>query len=762
MHTVPEHRALRLDLVITPFSWLSPYPLLVFSQHLFAMSSSDPDVWLRELARSGLSVSAQHDLLTSLAQAVADREKFFPSESSPYLCRVRQLLSAAFLPQSGPLIVSVNSDAVPETLSRSQCWQLLHLEFSLLDSKRRPVSRVHDIVTDVIGLLTSSEFPLHIPPRWLVELFSDLARLTSLRMESNGWSLSPPRTLDQASQAYLDAVLVNIENDRRRSQRQLLSFTSGDSEELADSSKQSLLPPLADAIVPPIPPSFPLDFRPRFWLAPQRVDTPKRVRTEADSWSESDDARRDTKRRVSENGGTIPEEPAPGETATRLRWSPTTPPLEVELENKGNRVSLAIVPSVVPPIAASLGTSHPISRVHYSLSSIMQNPLRHYPSAESLYSNVLPDDTLLDLPVFSAAFPPEALSKSFTRGENDPAVSVLNAVGAQRVCADTLEFVTWNEEAQRPQFFFPFSEASDLFHVYALPPRRVAPGENLHEWSFGLRLGLKASGAWSNQIIDKQQPKPPPVLRKIDWRELVQILKAPHQLGLPASSNTDSKLGWAVYTYMAPEVLLNICEGRQHLLLRIEGYCTKGHEASNKEIAQRAKVGLCPCCARATHVLVPPAYPVGRPDRKKRNQISLWQRFGPFGTRNYAAALYINANGTLPDSWDWVASKHVLTIPSALNLEDRAASPERDASVRRDLPHDPPTSPTTRGSLSGGKKVAKPPPPVHKGGATVSPSPAKSHGSLKGSSQHGSSSWQGDWSASGSHFRDWQQHRWYS
>ena len=726
------------------------------------MSSSDPDVWLRELARSGLSVSAQHDLLTSLAKAVADREKFFPSDAPAYLCRVRQLLLAAFLPQSGPLIVSVHPDAAPETLSRSQCWQLLHLEFSLLDEKHRPVSRVHDIVSDVIGLITTNEFPLHIPPRWLVELFSDLARLTSLRMESNGWSFSPPRNLDRDSQAYLDAVLINIENDRRRSQRQLLSFTSGDSEELADSSKQSLLPPLADAIVPTVPPSFPLDYRPRFWLAPQRVDTPKRVRTEDDLWSDSEDVRRDTKRRASENEGTLLEVPAPVETVPRIRRSPPTPPSEEELEHKGNREPLAIVPSVVLPIAAPYGTSHPISRVHYSLSSIMQNPLRHYPSAESLYGNVLPDDTLLDLPVFSAAFPPEALSKSFTRGDNDPAVSVLNAVGAQRVSADALEFVTWNEATQRPQIFFPFSEASDLFHVYALPPRRAAPGEKLHQWSFGLRLGLKASGAWSNQIVDTQQPNPPPVLRKIDWRELVQILKAPHQLGLPASSNTDSKLGWAVYSYMAPEVLLNICEGRQHLLLRIEGYCTKGHEASNKEIAQKAKVGLCPCCARATHVLVPPAYPVGRPDRKKRNQIYLWQRFGPFGARNYAAALYINANGTLPDSWDWVASKHVLTIPSALNLEDRAASPERDASVRLDLPKDPPTSPTTQGSLSGVKKVAKPPPPVHKGGARVSPSPAKSRGSVKGSSQHGSSSWQGDWSASGSHFRDWQQHRWHS
>ena len=714
------------------------------------MSSSDPDVWLRELARTGLSASAQHDLLTALAKAVADREKFFPAEPSSYLSRVRQLLLTTFLPQSGPLIVSVHPDAVQETLSRSQCWQLLHLEFSLLDVSHRPVSRVHDIVTEVIGLLTASEFPLNIPPRWLVELFSDLARLTTLRMESNGWSLSPTRPLDLASQAYLDAVLCNIENDNRRSRRQLASFTCGDVEDMADSSRQSMLPPLEDAIVPPLPSSFPLDHRPRFWLATQRPDTPKRVRTEEDSWSESDDARRDVKRRASENGSAIPAAQAQLEAGIRLRRSPPPPSSAEESEHEGKCDALAIVPSPVLPIASSYGTAPALSRVHYSLSSVMKNPLRRYPSDVSLYGGVLPDNTLLDFPVFSAAFPPEALSKTFTRGENDPAVSVLNAVGAQRVSADALEFVTWNEIAQQAQIFFPFSDSSDLFHAYALPTRRAAPGKDLHQWSFGLRLGEKASGAWANQIVDKKQPNPPPVLRKIDWRELVQILKAPHQLGLPASSNTDSKLGWAVYSYMAPEVLLNVCEGHQHLLLRIEGYCTKGHEASSKEIAQKAKVGLCPCCARATHVLVPPAYPVGRPDRKKRNQISLWQRYGPFGARNYAAALYVNANGTLPDSWDWVASKHVLTIPSALHLEDRTDSPERAPTASLDSKMDTSTSFSTQVPPSGMKKMAKPPPPVHKGGATVSPSPAKSQGS-----------WKGDWNPSGSHFHDWQQHRWY-
>ena len=192
-----------------------------------------------------------------------------------------------------------------------------------------------------------------------------------------------------------------------------------------------------------------------------------------------------------------------------------------------------------------------------------------------------------------------------------------------------------------------------------------------HSWSSGIRLGEKASGFWANCVSDLEQPKLPPVLRKINWRELVQISQAPNQLGLPTSLNTDSKLGWSVYTYMSPEILFDKCEGSKSILLRIEGYCSKGHEAGREFLSQRAKVVLCPCCAVATHVLIPPVCSVGGLDRKKHNSTALWQRHGPIVTRGYAAAAYFNANGELPGSWDWLATKHLLTLPYPLNEDDR-------------------------------------------------------------------------------------------
>ena len=96
--------------------------------------------------------------------------------------------------------------------------------------------------------------------------------------------------------------------------------------------------------------------------------------------------------------------------------------------------------------------------------------------------------------------------------------------------------------------------------MYRPPPSRVAQGKDLRDWSLGIRLGARASGAWADTVMVKTQPLPPPVLCTIGWREMVQILKAPHQLGLTPSTNTASKSGWAVYSYMAPEILPCVCE----------------------------------------------------------------------------------------------------------------------------------------------------------------------------------------------------------
>ena len=419
----------------------------------------------------------------------------------------------------------------------------MRLELSLLDGKCRPVAGVHEVISDVFLLIAKNDFPLTIPPRWLVELCYALERMATLRMEANGWPLCPSAPLDAESQSFSDAVTQNIENDKRRSRRLQASFSVGDTAALADSSGQPLLPPDEDTFVPPLPHGFPWGHRPRLWSELPRVETPKRERVEDDSSSESDGMSREPKRRASVKGGFVPH--------VEARSCPPVDPLPrrsspIDAASGTAPGSQALVPFQAPSIASPYGTAHQTQpRVHYSLSAIMQNPLRHYPSSMSLYG-ILPDGALLEHPVFGVKFGAGEKQKSFTRGEHDPAMCVLTAIGAKRAPGESLEFCTWNDNSSQPEIFHPFSDQNGLFHVLELPPRRAANGPDLNQWSLGIRLGEKSSGAWPNLVSDKKQPRLPPVLRKINWRELVQILRAPNQLGFPTSTNTDSKLGWSV------------------------------------------------------------------------------------------------------------------------------------------------------------------------------------------------------------------------
>ena len=161
--------------------------------------------------------------------------------------------------------------------------------------------------------------------------------------------------------------------------------------------------------------------------------------------------------------------------------------------------------------------------------------------------------------------------------------------------------------------------------MYRLPPRRVADGATKHTWSFGTRLGPNATGQWSNMVVGSEQPSVPPALRKVNWRELLQILQASRQVGLPCSVNTDASLGWPLYGYQSYEIPVDRCLGAQNIFLRVAGQCCKGSEAVKKEgVAQRAKCGFCPCCPRATHVLIPATFEQGQFSRRKANAVRLW------------------------------------------------------------------------------------------------------------------------------------------
>ena len=149
------------------------------------MSNRDPDFWMRELARMGLSPADQKEFLASLSNAVETRARYFPADPAAYVDRVRSFIMHTFLPQMGPLLLSVDPMYPPERISRSQCWQIAHLELSLLDGPSRPVDELHTAISDIVTIMARSEFPLTVPPRWLVELFGILERVVALKMDAH-------------------------------------------------------------------------------------------------------------------------------------------------------------------------------------------------------------------------------------------------------------------------------------------------------------------------------------------------------------------------------------------------------------------------------------------------------------------------------------------------------------------------------------------------------------------------------------------------
>ena len=172
-------------------------------------------------------------------------------------------------------------------------------------------------------------------------------------------------------------------------------------------------------------------------------------------------------------------------------------------------------------------------------------------------------------------------------------------------------------------------------------------------------------------VEGKDQPPLPPLLRKVNRRELLRIAQARRQIGLPTSIDAEASLGWALYAYMAAGISMNHCNGARRILLRVLGSCSKDSEAPKINLSQRAKCGVCPSCVRATNVLIPATYGVGACDRRKANAAKLWQLYGPMATRNYGAAWYFTQFGCLPSGWNWIAIKHVVMLPPLLDPEGR-------------------------------------------------------------------------------------------
>ena len=99
----------------------------------------------------------------------------------------------------------------------------------------------------------------------------------------------------------------------------------------------------------------------------------------------------------------------------------------------------------------------------------------------------------------------------------------------------------------------------------------------------------------------------------------------------------------------------NHCDAFRNILIRMEEAIAKGHDASKRNLAQKAKVGNFPCCAGATHIALPPTYLLGESSAVEEKGLSLSTEDGPWARRRLAALTYVLDYGEppLPKSSDW-------------------------------------------------------------------------------------------------------------
>ena len=132
----------------------------------------------------------------------------------------------------------------------------------------------------------------------------------------------------------------------------------------------------------------------------------------------------------------------------------------------------------------------------------------------------------------------------------------------------------------------------------------------------------------------------PPGVWMAGFREVMEVLRSPGQVGNPPSIATNAHLGFPVMAYQSAEVLFGRCEGHGGSLVRVVGTCARAHLWSKKDdVAQRAKVGYCPSGARPTYVAAPSRYVVGEFFANKAQRIQLRKGHGPWAARFLAETL---------------------------------------------------------------------------------------------------------------------------
>ena len=234
------------------------------------------------------------------------------------------------------------------------------------------------------------------------------------------------------------------------------------------------------------------------------------------------------------------------------------------------------------------------------------------------------------------------------------------------------------------------------FQVWGLKDRAARDGEMRYNWRLGVRLGPNASELFSQMVSDLGGA--PPGIRKAGFREVVEVLRSPGQVGCPPGIATDAQLGFSGTAYQFLEVLFDRCGGDGHFLVRLTGACARTRQGGQGELTQRAKDGYCPCRTRPIHEAAPSRYTAGEFSGHKANGIQLRRDFGPWAVRFFAAVVCARGNDCLSSAWDWAAQSLALKPPAVFDSFFGAERAEHHTAPAPSSQNDPPgtSKPTVR------------------------------------------------------------------
>ena len=617
----------------------------------------------------------QRRILQDLLEAVP--APYIPSiDYAPdYLRIFRHLLFCAIFPHEGNPRPPWNLGI--ETRTKAWNWILTQLREKMAcdDWQHREfLPQIQTIARQALITWAECEYPLRISPCMLMQFGLLLSSVSSICMSLRGWDFFPPPNCTDLAKDYISAFYLNWEDDQRRMQRDLIKLGATDSEPIFGKQGEELArPSTTGALMPPLPSEL-LEHHPHLWVRsledePDQatipsVTTPKRTR---DARTPPPEFTGDNKR--------VHVIPSPSSE----RRSPTTA-IQPELRIQAPADIQMKIYKPHPSEEASSSDANQNQDVAAAVQDefIRRHQLGSSKETEAQYPNALPLDlavrdcmygwppyatlyghpnepTLLVNGVFSE-MPFTSVDPDFVfiRDGKDPVLRALHEIQAQEVPPES--FCMCNEKLQLET---PLLGSN--YRVWALPGRNSC--SRTHSWTIGVRVGNPPSGYRTHEVEKVEQT--PPGMRKTNFREAIALLQASHQIGAPATQCTDANLGFAIYAYQSPSLVLPPGESHRHILMRVEGTASRGGSGPP---LQKAKVGYCPCCSTISHIAVPPSYAAGSFDKDKCTSTTLWQSFGPWASRYLAAHQYYNLYQSLSTHWDWAASTLDLTAPNPLSL----------------------------------------------------------------------------------------------